>query len=183
MILIDNFKFRFSNYANCDRIFMNCDFTGADLSFANVVAASFSGCVGLDPEQPGMQFGPGQPGWDGKPNPPGTILPDGTARVGTNPGEGLAPTTIPAKLLLEIADGSRNEQINFAFTGSNFSENGGAKTGTVEYDGRGRIGTLKLVYAPQSWGRYKLLFTSARGGQLYEGGSGWYLVGTFSVPE
>ncbi|MGZ8899471.1 MAG: hypothetical protein ACXW3Z_05190 [Limisphaerales bacterium] len=38
-------------------MFRSCDFTGADLSFANVIAANFFGCVGLNPEQAGMQFG------------------------------------------------------------------------------------------------------------------------------
>jgi uncharacterized protein YjbI with pentapeptide repeats len=152
--------------------FQNCDFTGADLSFANVVSAQFPGCVGLDPEQPGMQFG-------------NTILPDGTTRNGTNPGTGTAPASVPARLAFSITDGGTTNSVDLAFTGNSFSHGvGGTQQGTSEYEARGGVATLKLHYAnPPSSRFYKLVFTSSTSGQLYGGAHGYHVIGTFTVPQ
>jgi hypothetical protein len=165
-------------------IFTNCNFTGADLSFADVRSSRFQGCIGFDPEQPGMQFG------EKIFNRP-TILPNGATRTGTNPGTQLAPATIPSRLLFSIADGERNEQIVYSFTGGLYSRNGGPQEGTVDqYIPRGRVATVILRKFGNTIFYYKILFTSPTSGQLYEsvpkgfwGNGGYYLVGTFTVPE
>jgi uncharacterized protein YjbI with pentapeptide repeats len=168
-------------------VFRNCDFTGADLSFANVIAADFTGCIGLDPEQPGMQFG----GWPqnpppAPPRPTATILPDGTPREGTNPGTGLAPATVPAKLQLMVSDGATNSTTNLQFTGWNGANVWGqwpVAEGKFTYEARGRKAVLRLGHdATASTSVRTLLFTSASGGDMYNSDSGGsFKIGTFTV--
>lgn len=166
-------------------IFRNCDFTGADLSFANVIAADFTGCTGLDPEQPGMQFG----GWPqnpppAPPRPTATILPDGTPRSGTNPGTGLAPATSPAQLQLVINDGGINTTSNLQLDGFTFSE-GGVEAGTFTYSAIGRKAVLTLNHTATGRTSVRtLLFTSPTEGELYNSDSGAsFQIGTFTVPQ
>jgi uncharacterized protein YjbI with pentapeptide repeats len=185
---ITNANFRNANLkgANLEgMIFRNCDFTGADLSFANVVAADFTGCVGLDPEQPGMQFG----GWPQNPppapaRPTATILPDGTPRAGTNPGTGLAPAAVPAKLQLVTTDGGLNTTENLQLDGWTFWE-GGVEAGTFTYEARGRVARLKLTRtATARTSNRTLVFTSATGGDLYNSDSDRsFKIGAFTVPQ
>lgn len=174
-LTVSNVNFRNANLKSAyleGTTFQNCDFTGADLSFANVVGARFPGSVGLNPDQPGMQFG-------------NTILPDGTTRNGTNPGTGTAPATVPARLAFSITDGGTTNSVDLAFTGNTFSHGvGSAQQGTVEYEARGRVATVKLHYTnPSSNQFYKLVFTSTTGGQLYAANQGVYSIGTFTVPQ
>jgi uncharacterized protein YjbI with pentapeptide repeats len=161
--------------------FQNCDFTGADLSFADVAGSTFQGCLGLDTEQPGMNFY-------------NTTL-DGTVRTGKNPGDGEAPAIIPPKLQLSregypvVTIELEPPKQRTAPLGpiSEFRISGEALIGEYTWTSRGRVGTLRLA-APE-FGNYKLLFTSATGGQLFSAGHvdssrvGTFLIGTFTVPQ
>jgi uncharacterized protein YjbI with pentapeptide repeats len=187
-----NVNFRNANLKGADLeglIFRNCDFTGADLAYANVVAADFTGCVGLDAEQPGMKFG----GWEQGPS--ATILPDGTSRVGTNPGDRfVAPATLPAKLRFVNDDTGQITSYEFEptpvvppggpipRTPPRFKISGGDWLGDYTYSANWRMGTLILSFSNRVE-RYRIYFSSPEGGQLFrsEATGASYLIGSVTV--
>jgi uncharacterized protein YjbI with pentapeptide repeats len=184
-----NVKLQGANLSFAD--LRNADLTGANLSFANLTAANLTGAIGLDAEQPGIIYGAGPPqGPVTPPNPPGTIMPDGTFRNGTNPGTSLVPQ-LPARMLLNFADAANTSTLDLAFANGKFSHGvGGPVQGNVVYGGAGRVATLKLGYDCCEHLGYTLLFSSPTQGQLFKGihietaGSiGIYPVGTFTVPQ
>jgi uncharacterized protein YjbI with pentapeptide repeats len=188
-----------ASFRNCD--LLNCDFTGATLTFADFTGANLTGSVAFDAEQPGMQFGPragfGPPGTPPTQN--GTALPDGTLRNGTNPGNPLAPPTLP-HLRLNIDDGgvkstvdlSLNGTLNsprpgdpLVFGGQFSSLPNGTPEGTFQYANK-TVTTTLLLYTGGPTKGYTLLFTSPSGGQLFQNVSansdaGVWLIGTFQV--
>jgi uncharacterized protein YjbI with pentapeptide repeats len=160
----------------------NADFTGADLSFAVVAGANLSGATGFDPAQPGMDFGNG------------AVLPDGITRAGKNPGTGLAPASVPARLRFDINDVSAVATREMTFGANGYSEPG--KTGSgFRYIARGAIATLGLPFEnfPSIVeDNYTLLFTSPAGGKLFKNAHrtppyfpylGLYQIGTFTVVQ
>jgi uncharacterized protein YjbI with pentapeptide repeats len=187
--IIANVNFRNANLQGAyltGIAFTNCNFTGADLSFANVVAARFFDCVGLDPDQPGMQFGAGTiQGLGSSINIPGTILPDGSLRFGTNPGTSLAPAIAPPKLRFLINDRGTNGTVNLMLDGGTYSQVDGLDQGSFTYEARGRKAVLKLNSGTAARNSARtLLFTSPSAGELYNSDSGAsYRIGTFTVPQ
>jgi hypothetical protein len=169
----------------------NADLTGANLSFTDLTAANLTGAIGFDAEQPGIRYGagpsrgPGQP-----PEPPGTIMPDGSFRNGINPGTPLVPA-LPERMLLSFADGGNTNTLDLAFANGQFSHGvGGAIQGNVSYGGNGRVAGLGLGYACCAHQSYTLLFSSPTEGQVFKelqvNGQSFgtvYRVGTFTIPR
>jgi hypothetical protein len=159
--------------------FQDCDFTGADLSFAVLLRSAFHNCIGLDTEQAGMTF-------------LDTTMTNGTWRTGTNPGIGVAPATVPLTLQLSLEG---RGTVNLEFEPPQPSQHppviprfrypGGNWLGEYSYSARGRIAALWLNHA--DFGAYKFIFRTSTSGQVFTSGSNsggaTYLIGTFTVPQ
>jgi uncharacterized protein YjbI with pentapeptide repeats len=165
------------------------DFTGANLAFADLTGADLTGAIGFDPDQPGMQFGPrtSAPGYTPDPKfTQGTILPDGTPRSGSNPGESFVPANPPERLHFSVCEGNlaRTFELSLAAGRFNFTV-GRSEQGRFQYVPAGIFATLTLI-PDVGTEAYKLLFTSPEGGALFQhttgsDNSGAYLIGSFRI--
>ena len=190
-VLLTNANLRNANLSGADLYradLRNADLTGANLAFANLAGANLTAAIGFDAEQPGIQYGPGpRPLPHLPPQPPGTVMPNGSFRNGTNPGTGLAPATLPARIVMTIEENGATNILDLAFASNGtFSHGvGGPAQGTATYTNRGRIAALGLGYTGTEPRNYWLLFTSDKAGDAYTGRpdhTGIYRVGTFTIP-